>query len=185
MKIYQIRFPEVLIIEPDIYTDDRGYFIESYRKDKFGSHGIDIDFVQENHSLSLKKGTIRGMHYQMRPKAQNKLISVIAGEIINVAVDIRVDSPTFKQYETIHLSSLKKQYLLIPVGFANGYCTLTDNVEIIYKVDNYYSPEYDRAFAWNDKDINIIWDVTDPILSERDKNAPNFCDVENNFKYDK
>jgi dTDP-4-dehydrorhamnose 3,5-epimerase len=183
MKIYSSKFPEIIIIEPDVHLDHRGYFIETYRKDQFQSHGIDIDFIQDNHSSNLNKGTIRGMHFQLHPKAQNKLIRVVAGAIMNVIVDVRLGSPTFKQYETIHLSSDNKKSLLLPVGFANGYCTLMDNTEVIYKVDQYYSLEHDRAFAWDDPDVGIEWNVVNPILSERDKNAPKFCDVEINFKY--
>jgi len=184
MKIYSSKFPEVLIIEPNIHTDDRGYFMESYRKDEFSSHGIDIDFVQDNHSLSLNKGTIRGMHYQLQPKAQNKLIRVVAGKIMIAVVDIRRGSPTFKSYDINFLSSEDKKQLFVPKGFANGYCTLTDDTEVIYKVDEFYSPKHDRAFAWNDKDINIEWNIENPILSERDRNAPEFRNAENNFKYE-
>ena len=185
MKIHTTKFPEILIIEPEIHADNRGYFMESYNKREFKSHGIDIEFIQDNHSLSLKKHTIRGMHYQLQPKAQNKLIRVVTGEILNVVVDIRQGSPTYKQHDKINLSSEKNKLLLVPVGFANGFCSLIDNTEVAYKVDQYYSPEHDRAFAWDDPEIGIDWNVADSILSERDKNAPKLSEIENNFIYEK
>jgi dTDP-4-dehydrorhamnose 3,5-epimerase len=185
MKIHTTKFPDVLIIEPEIHTDIRGYFMESYNKREFNSHGINIEFIQDNQSLSLKKNTIRGMHFQLHPKAQNKLIRVVSGEIMNVVVDIRQGSPTFKQHEIIYLSSEKKQHLLLRVGFANGFCTLTDNTEVAYKVDQYYSPEHDCAFAWDDPEIGIEWNTVKPILSERDKNAPKFSEIDNNIIYEK
>lgn len=183
MKIFETKLNGVIIIAPFVFDDNRGFFFESYSKSKYEKKGIFNTFVQDNQSLSKNKGTIRGMHYQLLPKAQSKLIRVISGEMVNYVVDIRKGSPTFAQHISITLTAKNKKQLYIPKGFANGFCTLSDNCEIIYKVDDYFSPEHDRCFLWNDPDINIDWPVKEPILSERDKNAPLFKDAENNFVY--
>ncbi len=157
--------------------------MEYYVRDKFRKLGIKTEFVQDNHSLSIKRGTVRGMHYQMNPKAQSKLVRVVRGEIVNVVVDIRRGSPTFGQWLSVGLSSENKRQLFIPRGFANGYCTLAEQTEVCYKVDEYYAPNFDRAFRWNDSQVAIDWPVNEPVLSERDRNAPAFADAENNFEY--
>ena len=181
MKTSNTKFSEVLIIEPNLFEDNRGWFFESYTREKYLDLGISTEFTQDNHSLSIDKHTIRGMHFQLNPKAQTKLIRVSSGSIINFVVDIRTGSPTYGQYDSIALDSINKKHLYLPIGFANGFITLTENTEIIYKVDNYYSPEHDRSFRWNDPDININWPTDNPILSERDIKAPMLKDVDNNF----
>lgn len=185
MKNKSTKFPEVILIEPELFNDHRGFFFESYSKIKYMAFGINVEFVQDNHSGSLKAGTIRGMHFQLPPKAQNKLIRVTRGRILNVVVDIRQGSPTFKKYDTCILSADEKNQLFVPAGFANGLCTLEDNTELCYKVDNYYSTEHDRSFRWNDPEIAIDWPVDKPVLSQRDLEAVLFKDVENLFKYEK
>ncbi len=184
MKCSTTRFDDVLIIEPKVNSDNRGYFIECYVKCEYEKLGVTADFVQDNHSHSASRGTVRGMHFQLNPKAQAKLIHAARGEIINVVVDIRKGSPTFGKWITVELSSENKKQLFVPKGFANGYCTLTNNAEITYKVDEYYDPQADRCFRWDDPDIGIEWPITNPILSERDKNAPPMSEVENNFIYE-
>jgi len=174
----------VLVIEPRIIPDSRGFFMECYVKARFAAMGISCEFVQDNHSLSTARGTIRGMHYQLAPKAQAKLMRVTRGEVLNVVVDIQTGSPTYRQWVGVNLSAENKRQLFIPKGFANGYCTLTDNVEVVYKVDDYYAPELDRNFRWDDPDVDIKWPVTDPILSVRDSRAPLLKEAENNYRYE-
>ncbi|NOY89092.1 MAG: dTDP-4-dehydrorhamnose 3,5-epimerase [FCB group bacterium] len=183
MKCIPTKLEGVLVVEPDVFEDNRGFFMESYNKDKYFDYGIKIEFVQDNHSLSAFRGTIRGMHYQLEPKAQSKLVRVIRGEILNIIVDLRQGSPTFKKWIEVPLSAENKKQLFIPKGFANGFCTLVDNVEIVYKVDEYYAPRWERGFRWDDPEIGIIWPVKNPILSSKDKKAPFFKDIENNFYY--
>ncbi|MEW6412439.1 MAG: dTDP-4-dehydrorhamnose 3,5-epimerase [Candidatus Zixiibacteriota bacterium] len=184
MNCIHTKFDGVFIIEPQVFKDNRGYFMECYVREKFHSLGIAADFVQDNHSLSLEKGTVRGMHYQLHPKAQSKLVRVVRGEILNVIVDIRRGSPTFGQWLNVNLSADDKRQLFIPRGFANGYCTLQPQTEVCYKVDEYYAPAFERAFRWNDPQLAIDWPVTEPVLSERDSKAPLFADAEINFEYE-
>jgi len=183
MKCIQTKLEGVLVIKPDIFEDNRGFFMESYNKGKYIDCGIKIEFVQDNHSLSVAKGTIRGMHYQLNPKAQSKLVHVIRGAILNIVVDIRQGSPTFQKWVEITLSAENKKQLFIPKGFANGFCTLVNNTEVVYKVDEYYAPQQERGFRWDDPEIGITWPVKSPILSSKDKKAPFFKDIENNFYY--
>ena len=183
MKIIKNIFDSVLLIQPQVFTDNRGFFFESYQKEKLLVIGIKENFIQDNQSFSKDSDTVRGMHFQSPPHAQTKLIRVIRGSILNVVIDIRKGSPTFKKHKTFELSSENKLLLYLPVGFANGFKTLEDDCEIQYKVDKYYAPESDNSFAYNDKDINIGWDVKRPILSERDKNAPSFSEIDIPFLY--
>ncbi|UCE23939.1 MAG: dTDP-4-dehydrorhamnose 3,5-epimerase [Candidatus Zixiibacteriota bacterium] len=184
MKCSTTGFEGVLLIEPVVIDDNRGFFMECYVRKEFEKFGITAEFVQDNHSLSTAKGTIRGMHYQIHPKAQSKLVRVVKGEILNVVVDIRKGSPSYGKWLGHDLSAANKKLLFIPKGFANGYCTMADDTEICYKVDEYYAPEFDRAFRWNDPQIKIDWPLSDPILSERDRQAPDLSGVENNFVYE-
>lgn len=175
VKFERLEIPEVIIIEPVVFEDERGYFFESYQKEKFKEIGIDVDFVQDNQSLSIKVGTIRGLHYQLNPKAQAKLVRVITGAVFDVAVDIRKNSPTFKKWVSVILTADNKRQIFIPKGFAHGICTLTPNTKILYKTDEFYSKEYERSIRWDDPDINIKWpleDIGEVTLSEKDKNAP-------------
>lgn len=183
MRIIKTVFDSVHLIEPKIFKDNRGYFMETYQKEKFQILGLDLDFVQDNHSLSKLRGTLRGMHFQKVPKAQSKLIRVVSGAVRNVVVDIRKGSPTFLEYESFELSDDNKHFLFIPKGFANGMLTLESDTEILYKVDQFYSPDFDRSFRFDDPAIGIDWGIDDPILSDRDNSAPLFGTIDNNFVF--
>lgn len=182
MKIEKTIFEEVLILEPQVHGDNRGFFMESYNRDKLEQLGVNYTFIQDNHSLSREKGVIRGLHYQLNPKAQTKLVRVIAGAIYDVVVDIRHNSPTFGQWVGVHLSAANKKQLLVPKGFAHGFCTLLPNSEVIYKVDEGYSPVHDRGILWNDPDIGIDWPTDQPILSAKDATHPLLKDAEINYE---
>lgn len=172
MKITKTKLDGVVIIEPDVFGDNRGFFMESWNKKKMSELGLDYDFVQDNHSKSTVKGTLRGIHFQKGDKAQAKLVRCVKGAVFDVAVDLRKNSPTFKQWVGVELSAENKNQLLIPRGFGHGFVTLTDDVEFLYKADNYYAPEADAGVRWNDPDIGVAWGVENPILSEKDKKNP-------------
>ncbi|MFD0589820.1 dTDP-4-dehydrorhamnose 3,5-epimerase [Paenibacillus sp. GCM10027627] len=174
----------VKVLEPKVHMDSRGFFLESYSKNSFNELGIDIDFVQDNHSLSVDIGVIRGLHYQLNPKAQAKLVRVISGSIFDVVVDIRRGSPTFGKWEGFHLSADNKRQLFVPSGFAHGFCTTSVNTEVVYKVNEYYSPEYDRGISWNDPALAISWPAEHPVLSDKDKRHPQLSEAEFNFYYE-
>ena len=182
MKISKTEITGLLIIDPDVFTDDRGYFFESYSKQRYNDFGIPDDFVQDNYSKS-KKGTVRGLHYQVDEKAQGKLCQVIEGEVLDVAVDIRFGSPTFGKYYAQVLNSQKKNQLWIPTGFAHGFSVLSDEAIFAYKCSNYYSKVHERAILFNDSDLNIDWKVDYPIVSEKDLSAAKFKDIERDFIY--
>lgn len=171
---------DLILITPSIYEDERGFFIETYKASEFKKNGIDIDFVQDNHSRSCKN-TLRGLHYQLNPKAQGKLIRCIKGSILDVAVDIRKESKTYGKYVKVILSEKNKKMFWIPPGFAHGFLSLEDNTEIQYKCTEEYSPEHDANILWNDSDIGIDWETNNPILSNKDANAPKLIDAKNNF----
>lgn len=183
LNIYNTKLQGVKVLEPIVFGDQRGWFMETFSDANFNNIGLDLTFVQDNHSFSALKGTLRGLHYQLNPKAQTKLVRCTRGVIFDVAVDIRKGSPTFSNWFGIELSEKNKKQLLIPKGFAHGFMTLTNDVEVQYKVDELYSPECDRGIVWNDPAIGIEWpiDVT-PILSEKDEKAPLLKDAENNFR---
>lgn len=170
MKIIRAAIPDVLIFEPKVFGDERGFFMETYRESYFQEAGLDVNFVQDNHSLSTKS-VLRGLHYQ-RKKPQGKLVRVVIGEIFDVAVDIRKESETFGQWVGLLLSADNKRQLYIPPGFAHGFLVLSDVAECEYKCTDYYCPEDQGEIAWNDPDIDIQWPATDPILSEKDAQAP-------------
>ena len=174
MKITKTKLEGVVIIEPDVFGDNRGFFMESWNKKKMEEAGLDYDFVQDNHSKSTAKGTLRGIHFQKGNKAQAKLVRCVKGAVLDVAVDLRKNSPTFKQWIGVELSEENKKQLLIPRGFGHGFVTLTDDVEFLYKADNYYAPEADAGIRWNDPEIGVEWGVINPILSEKDKKNPFF-----------
>lgn len=178
MKCLTTRLEGVLLIEPDVYADSRGFFMESYNQRKFHELGIDDQFVQDNHSLSAAAGTLRGLHYQLPPMAQTKLLRVLTGAIYDVVVDIRKHSPTFGQWVGVILSADNHRQLLIPKGFAHGFCTLVPQTQVMYKVDAFYSPEHERGILWNDPELFIDWPVSDPILSEKDRHHPFLRDAE-------
>ena len=177
MKITKTKLDGVVIIEPDVFGDKRGFFMESWNKKKMSELGLEYDFVQDNHSKSTVKGTLRGIHFQKGDKAQAKLVRCVKGAVLDVAVDLRKNSPTFKQWVVVELSEENKKQLLIPRGFGHGFVTLTDDVEFLYKADNYYALEADAGIRWNDPDIGVDWCVENPILSEKDKNNPFLKDM--------
>lgn len=181
MKITKTKLEGVVIIEPDVFGDNRGFFMESWNKKKMEEAGLYYDFVQDNHSKSTVKGTLRGIHFQKGDKAQAKLVRCVKGAVLDVAVDLRKNSPTFKQWVGVELSAENKKQLLIPRGFGHGFVTLTDDVEFLYKVDNYYAPEADAGIRWNDPDIGVDWGVENPILSEKDKKNPFLKDCKDLF----
>ncbi|NQX60249.1 dTDP-4-dehydrorhamnose 3,5-epimerase [Paenibacillus qinlingensis] len=181
MRIRSTKLQGVYIVEPDVHCDHRGFFMESYNSRKFADLGIDFTFIQDNHSHSVEAEGLRGLHYQLNPKAQAKLVRVVSGEIYDVAVDIRKDSPTFGQWIGVILSEANKCQILIPRGFAHGFCTLVPNTQVLYKVDQYYSPEHDRGILWNDPSLGIDWPISKPILSGKDQNHPLLKDAEINF----
>ncbi|MCX8084255.1 MAG: dTDP-4-dehydrorhamnose reductase [Calditerrivibrio sp.] len=181
MKVLDTKLRGVKIIETEYYGDNRGWFTESYNKERFLQHGIAVDFVQDNHSFSAHKGVLRGIHFQNNPKAQSKLVRCIRGRILDVVVDLRKGSNTYKQWISVELSDENRRQIFIPKGFGHGFVALTDNVEIQYKVDEYYSKEYDRTIRYDDPEINVQWGTKDPILSDKDKNAPFLRDSDLNF----
>ena len=181
MKITKTKLDGVVIIEPDVFGDNRGFFMESWNKKKMAEAGLDYDFVQDNHSKSTVKGTLRGIHFQKGDKAQAKLVRCVKGAVLDVAVDLRRNSPTFKQWVSVELSEENKKQLLIPRGFGHGFVTLTDDVEFLYKADNYYAPESDAGIRWNDPEIGVEWGVENPILSEKDKKNPFLKDCKELF----
>jgi len=181
MKVTSLTLEGAKLIEPVVHGDHRGFFMESYNEKLMHENGIMHKFIQDNHSLSAEPGVLRGMHYQLNPKAQTKLIRVISGSIYDVILDIRKDSPTFGQWQGFILSDANKRQLLVPQGFAHGFCTLAANTQVIYKVDEYYSPEHDRGIAWDDPSLNIDWPVSSPVLSDKDTRHPLLKDAELNF----
>jgi len=170
LKFTPTVIPEVLIIEPRVFRDTRGSFFEVYRRDLFREHGIQADFIQDNQSFSTK-GVLRGLHYQVAPKAQAKLVRVVRGEVFDVVVDVREDSPTFGRYVAEILSAENKKMLFMPAGFAHGYLTLSDEAEFAYKVSDVYSPSHERGIRWDDPDIGIPWPKLNRpyLLSDKDK----------------
>jgi dTDP-4-dehydrorhamnose 3,5-epimerase len=182
MTIEQTPLKDLVVITPQVFGDHRGWFCETYSKTKLAEAGIDIDFVQDNQSYSAVKGTLRGLHFQTNPKAQTKLIRCTRGKIIDTVVDLRKSSPTYKQWYSIELTPENAKQLFIPKGFAHGFLTLTEDVEVQYKVDEFYSPECDRSIRFDDPEIGVDWGISDPILSEKDLKAPLLCDSDVDFE---
>ena len=171
------KIEDIILIKPVVFGDNRGFFMESYKKSDFFDNGIKDEFNQDNHSKSTK-GVLRGLHYQAKPYGQAKIVRCVKGRIYDVAVDIRPNSKTFGQYVKAELSEENKYMLFIPVGFAHGFVALSDEVEILYKASGEYAPQADRGILWNDTDINIDWEIDfEPILSEKDKHQPRFKDI--------
>ncbi len=183
MKLNKTEINGVYEVEPQVFGDNRGWFCETYSKKEFEKVGIKVDFVQDNRSFSAKKGTLRGLHCQKAPMSQAKLVSCIKGTILDVAVDIRKGSPTYMKYVAVELSEENKKMLFIPKGCLHGFVTLTDNVEIAYKVDEFYSPENDRSIRFDDSEIGVEWGISEPILSEKDKKAPLLKDSDVEFEF--
>ncbi|NPV29967.1 MAG: dTDP-4-dehydrorhamnose 3,5-epimerase [Firmicutes bacterium] len=176
----RLEIPEVVLIEPKVFQDGRGFFMETYKFSDFTAFGITERFVQDNHSRSLR-GVLRGLHYQNPPNAQGKLVRVVAGEIFDVAVDIRRGSPTYGKWVGERLSAENKRMLYIPPGFAHGFCVLSQEAEVVYKVTEEYAPEHEAGIIWNDPDIGIRWPVAEPIISEKDAAFPRLKEAENYF----
>ena len=175
MKITETAIPDVLLFEPTVHGDSRGYFMETFRQSHFAERGIDLEFVQDNQSLS-SQGTLRGLHYQLK-RPQGKLVRAGAGSLFDVAVDMRRSSPTFGQWRGYTLSDSNYRQIYIPVGFAHGFCVLSETAEFLYKVSEYYSAEKEKGIMWNDRDIAIKWPTSKPILSEKDKTNPALKDI--------
>jgi dTDP-4-dehydrorhamnose 3,5-epimerase len=186
MEIQSLAIPAVKLITPRKFGDHRGFFSETYNAKAFSEAGLDITFVQDNHSLSATTGTLRGLHFQTNPHPQAKLVRVVRGSIYDVAVDIRHGSPTFGQWVGAELSAENWQQLLIPEGFAHGFCTLEPDTEVVYKVSGLYAPETDRGIAWDDPDLAIDWplDRSTVVLSEKDTKHPTLADSPTYFTYE-
>lgn len=184
MILLNTNLQDVVIIEADVHGDHRGFFTESYTKEKFFEAGIKNEFIQDNHSLSVEPGVLRGMHYQTNPKAQTKLVRVTSGAIYDVLVDMREGSPTYGKWEGYILSEFNHRQLLVPKGFAHGFCTITGNVNVQYKVDESYSPENDAGIAFDDPDVGIVWPMTKVILSDKDKTHPCLKDTVHDFVWE-
>ena len=176
----KLAIPDVMLIEPKVYSDPRGFFVETYKKSEFIKNGIDDVFVQDNWSHSIK-GTLRGLHFQHPPKAQAKLVMVLKGKVFDVAVDIRKKSPTYGKWVGETLSDQKAQMLYIPAGFAHGFCVLSDEADFVYKVSNEYAKELDSGIFWNDPEIGIDWPISEPLLSEKDMALPLLRNADLNF----
>lgn len=187
MYITKTTLQDVFIIEPKVFGDHRGFFTESYSEKVFKEHGIDFNFIQDNHSLSSEPGVLRGLHFQKGQAAQTKLIRVVTGAVYDVVVDMRKGSPTYGKWEGFIISESNHRQLLVPKGFAHGFCTLTPNVNFLYKCDNYYAPEADGGIAFNDPELGITWpfDLSKAITSEKDLKHPTFKEFEkeNPFVY--
>jgi dTDP-4-dehydrorhamnose 3,5-epimerase len=180
MELIKTSIDGLLIIKPDVFKDERGYFFESYNKERFAKAGLMMDFVQDNESKS-DKGVLRGLHFQKPPYAQGKLVRVIKGSVMDVAVDLRKESPTYGKWESVVLTEENKLQFWIPEGFAHGFVALEDNTIFNYKCTNVYNKESEGSILWNDPDINISWNIDNPILSEKDKISPLFKNFKSPF----
>ena len=186
MEVNATRLPGVKILKPRFFQDSRGYFVETYNKRSAQELGITACFVQDNQSLSLKPGTIRALHFQVPPKPQAKLVRVVCGSIYDVALDLRVGSPTYGSWMAETLTAKGGEQMFIPRGLAHGFCTLEPNTEVSYKVDSYFAPECERGLAWNDPTLAITWPILpgDAILSDKDRSNGRFADFASPFRYD-
>jgi dTDP-4-dehydrorhamnose 3,5-epimerase len=183
MQIIETAIPDVKVFVPKKHGDNRGFFSETYSRRAMEAAGLKLDFVQDNQSLSAEAGVVRGLHFQLAPMGQDKLVRVVRGSILDVAVDIRRGSPTFGKHVAEVLSADNWRQLLIPIGFAHGFRTLEPNTEVIYKVTNFYSPEHDRGLRWNDPTLGINWDLAeaDAILSDKDRKLPTLAEARELF----
>ena len=181
MEFKKTKFQDAYLIVPPVFEDARGFFLESYSQQEFEKNGITINFVQDNHSLSVQKGVLRGLHFQKSPYAQTKLVRVTRGKAYDVILDLRKNSETFGQWAGFELSAENFQMLLIPRGFAHGFLTLEDNTEFQYKCDEFYHPEADSGIVWNDPELKINWGIENPILSEKDAELGFFKDLRSPF----
>lgn len=179
----RMDIPDIILVKPKVFGDDRGFFMETFKRSDFDKYGINLDFVQDNHSKS-EGGVVRGLHYQLNPKAQGKLVRVSRGKLIDVVVDIRKGSPFYGKWLSVELSEENKHMLWVPPGFAHGVCILEDDTDLLYKATGEYSLEHDRGILWNDPEIGVDWPIDDPSLSEKDMKQPLLKDAENNFVYE-
>jgi len=184
MRILETSLPGVLIIEPKVFGDNRGWFMESWSWIKMQDEGLDYHFVQDNHSYSSEKGVLRGIHFQKGQAAQAKLVRCTRGAVLDVAVDLRKGSPTYKKWVAVELSAENKKQLLVPRGFGHGFITLTDDVEFLYKTDNPYNATADRGIRYNDPEIAVDWGVANPIMNDKDANAPLLKDSDCDFTWE-
>ena len=186
MKAIETSLKDVFILEPQVFGDARGWFMESWSQRKMAEAGLAVEFLQDNQSFSAQKGTLRGLHYQLNPMCQAKLLRCTRGKIFDVAVDIRNGSPQYGEWVGVELSAENKRQLFIPRGFAHGFITLTDDVEVQYKADNYYAPNCDGNIRWDDPEIGVEWPIQPVILSDKDRTAPLLSERTNlNFVYEK
>ena len=183
MEVEKTFIDGAVVLTPKVFGDNRGWFMESYSKRTLEEAGIFDDFIQDNRSFSAEKGTLRGLHCQTEPMAQAKLLTCLKGEILDLAVDIREGSPTYMKWVSVKLSEENKKMFYIPAGCLHGFVTLTDDVEVMYKVNNFYSPENDRSVRFDDPTLGVEWGVTNPILSQKDLNAPLLKDSDVKFTY--
>jgi dTDP-4-dehydrorhamnose 3,5-epimerase len=183
MEFQSTDFPGVWVLQPKVYEDSRGFFLESYNQRLFAEQDLDYNFVQDNHARSEQKSVLRGFHFQLPPKAQAKLIRVTAGAIYDVVIDLRVGSPTYAKSLAIKLDARDFKQLLVPKGFAHAYLTLDPGTEVQYKVDDFYDPQLEGGIFWDDPDLQIEWPLKNPILSEKDKNLPFWSELDNPFKF--
>ena len=185
LEIERLSIPDVLVIKPKRHRDDRGFFSETYKRRLLAAAGIELDFVQDNHALSVERGTIRGLHFQIPPFEQTKLVRVTRGAIFDVALDIRKGSPSYGQHVSTIVSAENWRQILVPAGFAHGYCSVDRDTEVIYKVTDYYSPEHERGVLWNDPALGIDWPVPDAeaIVSGKDGENPVLGDLPDYFNY--
>jgi dTDP-4-dehydrorhamnose 3,5-epimerase len=181
MKFIQTRFSGAWLIEPRVFRDKRGFFMETYSKRLFADHGITEEFVQDNHSLSAETGVLRGLHFQHPPYAQSKLVRVVHGAVFDVIVDLRKKSPTFGAWQDFELTEQNCRILYMPRGFAHGFCTLAPDSEVVYKVDNVYMPDYDAGIRWDDPAIGVAWPTERPIISEKDAKLPRMAETRLQF----
>ena len=187
MDVRKTAIDGVLVVTPRRFGDDRGWFMETWNREKLTSAGApDVEWVQDNHSYSAKRGVVRGLHYQRPPNAQDKLVRCVRGRVLDVAVDIRAGSPTFGEHVALELTAEGGEQLLVPRGFAHGFCTLEPDCEVLYKVSGRYSPADDRGIRWDDAELGVAWpvDPRDAVLSEKDAALPAFADAERCFIYD-
>jgi len=183
-KFTRMSIPDVFLIEPKVFSDKRGVFVELFKESEFKSNGVPSTFVQVNQSRS-QKNVLRGLHYQLNPKAQAKLVSVVYGDIFDVAVDIRIGSSSYGQWVGERLSSADKKMLFIPEGFAHGFCVLSEEAEIVYYCSNEYAPDLDRSILWNDPAISVSWPIKEPLISAKDAGGKPLSEAENNFLFKK
>jgi dTDP-4-dehydrorhamnose 3,5-epimerase len=181
MEFMKTKIEGVWLIKPVVHGDSRGFFLETFTVRDFKKAGISVDFVQDNHSMSVEAGVLRGLHLQLPPFAQSKLVRVVRGSIFDVVVDVRGASPTYGEWEGFELTESNFTMLFVPIGCAHGFCTLSPRTEVQYKVDNYYSLQHDTGIIWNDPDIGVSWPFDQPILSEKDKKLPSFKDFVSPF----